>query len=326
MAGDLAPPTAVSTNAGADPTSLALTGSATYMRELKTARGDVGLAAIWVDENSAATAHADDWLEALLQLGAISLDRAGLAEDISKARLVAEREGLRTALLSSLSHDLRTPIATILAAASSLAEYEARFEAATRRELIDTIQGQAERLNRYVANLLDMTRLESGVLELKRVLVDPAEAMSSALEHVRRRLTGRCVERAFTAASGMMISVDPVLIVQALVNVIENAAELSPPDSLIYMSVSVEEGEAILAVTDQGPGVTPEEAPQIFDKFFRGHADRRKDGGVGLGLAVTKGVVEAFGGRISVESPVADGHGSRFAIRLPAHRAMEITE
>jgi two-component system sensor histidine kinase KdpD len=308
-----------------DPMSLDLTGSATYVRELKTARGDVGLAAIWVDESRVAAPEADDWLEALLQLGAIALDRARLAEDISQARLVAEREGLRTALLSSLSHDLRTPIATILAAASSLAEYDTRFEAVTRRELIDTIQAQAERLNRYVANLLDMTRLESGVLDLKPVLLDPVEAMSSALEHMRRRLTGRRIERAFTAVN-TMISVDPVLIEQALVNVIENAAELSPPDSIIHVRVSVENDEAVLAVTDQGVGVVPEEAPRIFDKFFRGQADRRKDGGAGLGLAVTKGVVEAFGGRIGVESPVADGHGARFTIRLPAHPAMEMEE
>lgn len=314
-----------SASAGADPTSLVLTGSATYVRELRTARGEVGLAAIWIDESKVGTPDVDDWLEALLQLGAIALDRASLAEDIAKARLVAEREGLRTALLSSLSHDLRTPIATILAAGSSLAEYDTRFEAVTRRDLVDTIQDQAERLNRYVANLLDMTRLESGVLDIKRVLMDPAEAMSSALEHMRRRLTGRRVEREFTV-TGTMISVDPVLIEQALVNLIENAAELSPPDSAIHVRASVENGEAVLAVTDQGAGVVPDEAPRIFDKFFRGQGDRRKDGGVGLGLAVTRGVVEAFGGRIGVESPVADGHGARFTIRLPAHRAMEAEE
>ena len=300
-------------------------GSATYVRELKTARGEVGLAAIWVNESRVTAPEADDWQEALLQLGAIALDRAGLAEDISKARLVAEREGLRTALLSSLSHDLRTPIATILAAASSLSEYDTRFEAVTRRELIDTIQAQAERLNRYVANLLDMTRLESGVLDIKRVLMDPVEAMSSALEHMHRRLTGRRIERAFMAM-GTMISVDPVLIEQALVNIIENATELSPPDSILQVRVSVENGEAILAITDQGPGVFPDEVPRIFDKFFRGQADQRKDRGVGLGLAVTKGVVEAFGGCIEVESPVADGRGARFTIRLPAHEAMEAEE
>jgi two-component system sensor histidine kinase KdpD len=244
---------------------------------------------------------------------------------MSKARLVADREGLRTTLLSSLSHDLRTPIATILASASSLVEHDARFDVATRRELLDTIQEQAERLNRYVANLLDMTRLESGVLDLRRVLVDPVEAMISALEHTRRRLVGRRVERVFTAPN-VMISVDPVLIEQALVNILENAAELSPPSSIIRASVALEHGEVILAIADQGPGVSLEERPKIFDKFFRGQADRRRDGGVGLGLAVAKGVVEAFGGQIGVESPVWEGRGARFVIRLPAQPAMETDE
>jgi two-component system sensor histidine kinase KdpD len=316
---------AVSAEAGANPTSLILAGRAPCMHTLETARGHVGLAAIWVNESAAATPSATDWLEALLQLGAIALDRVSLAEDVSKARLVAEREGLRTALLSSLSHDLRTPIATILASASSLAEYDSRFGAATRRELIDAIQEQAERLNSYVVNLLDMTRLESGVLDLKRVLVDPNETMASALEHLRRRIAGRHIERAFSA-TGIMISVDPVLIEQALVNIIENAAELSPPDSVIRVQVSVENNEAVLAVTDQGPGISSEELSRVFDKFFRGQTDRRKDGGVGLGLAVTKGVVEALDGKIAVESPVSEGRGTRFTIRLRAHQAMETGE
>jgi two-component system sensor histidine kinase KdpD len=123
-----------------------------------------------------------------------------------------------------------------------------------------------------------------------------------------------------------MISVDPVLIEQALVNILENAAELSPPSSIIRASVALEHGEVILAIADQGPGVSLEERPKIFDKFFRGQADRRRDGGVGLGLAVAKGVVEAFGGQIGVESPVWEGRGARFVIRLPAQPAMETDE
>jgi len=264
-------------------------------------------------------------LEALLQLGAIAFDRTTLAEDVSEARLIADREGLRTALLSSLSHDLRTPIATILASASSLLEHDSRFDGTTRRELLDTIQEQAERLNRYVANLLDMTRLETGVLTLKRALMEPVEAMISALEHTRRRLVGRRIERVFTA-SNVMISVDPVLIEQALVNILENAAEFSPPDSIVRVGVARDNGEVMLTVADQGPGVSAEERPQIFDKFFRGGANRRREGGVGLGLAVAKGIVEAFGGQIGVESPAWDGRGARFIIRLPAQQAMEPKE
>jgi two-component system sensor histidine kinase KdpD len=123
-----------------------------------------------------------------------------------------------------------------------------------------------------------------------------------------------------------MISVDPVLIEQALVNILENAAGFSHPDSMIRVSVAVENGEAIMAIADQGPGISAVELTRIFDKFFRGQTDRHRHGGVGLGLAVAKGVVEAFDGQIEVESPIEDGRGARFTIRLPAYPAMETEE
>ena len=123
-----------------------------------------------------------------------------------------------------------------------------------------------------------------------------------------------------------MISVDPVLIEQALVNILENAAEFGPPGSVVRVGVARENDEVMLTVTDQGPGVSVEERPQIFGKFFRGGASRLREGGVGLGLAVAKGIVEAFGGQIGVESPVWDGRGARFIIRLPAQQAMEPEE
>jgi K+-sensing histidine kinase KdpD len=315
---------AIGAETGEDLKAAVLAGKAAVVRELKTARGTAGLVALWAD-GKIETPAASDWLEALLQLGAIAFDRTTLSQDVAEARLVADREGLRTALLSSLSHDLRTPIATILASASSLLENDALFDAATQRELLDTIQEQAERLNRYVSNLLDMTRLESGVLALKRVLMEPVEAMTSALEHTRRRLVDRSIERDFTA-SNVTISVDPVLIEQALVNILENAAGFSPPGSVISVGVTVENGEAVLTVADQGPGVSLDEQTQIFDKFFRGGADRGREGGVGLGLAVAKGIVAAFGGQIAVESPILEGRGARFIIRLPTQQAMETDE
>jgi two-component system sensor histidine kinase KdpD len=155
--------------------------------------------------------------------------------------------------------------------------------------------------------------------------MEPVEAMTSALEHARRRLVGRSIERDF-AASNVTVSVDPVLIEQALVNILENAAGFSPPGSVISVGVTVENGEAVLTVADQGPGVSLDERTQIFDKFFRGEANRGREGGVGLGLAVAKGIVEAFGGRIGVESPVLEGRGARFIIRLPAQQVMETDE
>ena len=143
---------------------------------------------------------------------------------------------------------------------------------------------------------------------------------------MRRRLQERQIVRSFTA-TGVMIAVDPVLIEQALVNILENAATLSPVGSSIYASVAVEGEEVVFSVTDEGPGIRPEELHRVFDKFFRGGGDRGGyEGGVGLGLSVTRGVVEAFDGSISAESPAANGRGARFTIRLPSHRALEAVE
>lgn len=294
------------------------------LRPLATARGVVGLIVVWAPTDI--DAHAESWMAALLQLGAIALDRASLSEEVSSARLVAEREGLRTALLSSLSHDLRTPIATIVASASSLSEYGPIFDEATRRELTEVIQDEGERLNRYVANLLEMTRLESGALDIRSALVDPAEPMSSALEHMRRRLKERRIVRHFDSA-GVSVDVDPVLLEQALINVLENAAALSPQRSTIRADIQSRDGVVALSVTDEGPGISPEDLPHVFDKLFRGRGDRSgREGGVGLGLSVARGLVEAFGGTISAESPVKNGRGARFTVRLPSRPALGVVE
>lgn len=301
-----------------------LDGHPPVLRPLTTARGVVGLIAIWTPP--AMEPHASSWTAALLQLGAIALDRASLSEEVSDARMVAEREGLRTALLSSLSHDLRTPIATIVASASSLSEYGAVFDGATRRELTEVIQDEGERLNRYVANLLEMTRLESGALNLRSALVDPSEPMSSALDHMRRRLKERKIVRCFKA-DGMSVDVDPVLLEQALINVLENAAAFSPHGSTIWTDIWTEEGQVAMSVTDEGPGILPDDLPHVFDKLFRGKSDRSgREGGVGLGLSVARGLIEAFGGAISAESAVRAGRGARFTIRLPSHPALKANE
>jgi two-component system sensor histidine kinase KdpD len=143
---------------------------------------------------------------------------------------------------------------------------------------------------------------------------------------MRRRLQGRSIVRSFTAP-GVTIAIDPVLIEQALLNVLENAVTFSPPGSVIRANVSTEGEEVLFTITDEGPGIRPEELPYVFDKFFRGKGDRSgRQGGVGLGLSVTRGVVEAFDGRIVAESPAAKGRGARFTIRLPSHRALETVE
>lgn len=293
-------------------------------RPLATARGVVGVTAIWFVEDRISAAE-QPWIDAILQLGAIALDRAALAEEMTEAKLVAEKEGLRTALLSSLSHDLRTPLSTILASASSLSANDAQFGPAARLELVAAIEAEAERLNLYVANLLDMTRLESGALDVKRTFVDPSEAMAGALDRMRRRLAGRQIVRRFEA-EGRGVLADPILLEQVLVNLLDNAASFSPPGSEIVAGVAADSRRVTLSVTDSGPGVPESDLPKVFDRFFRGRADRARRAGVGLGLSVARGIVQAFDGDIAIESPVRDGRGTRMLIQLPVAGPLEVSE
>ena len=296
-----------------------------FLMRLHTNERALGVVALWPGENPRDIEIDRTWLRALLELCAIAIDRARLIGEVAETRVVAEREGLRTALLSSLSHDLRTPISTILASATSLQEHERQFDEDTKRELLDTIQDETERLNRYVANLLEMTRLESGALHVRRELIDPGEAMASALERVQRRLGRRRLRRSFQSES-MRINVDPVLLEQALSNVIENAVSYTPDGATIDATTRREGGEIVLSVEDDGPGIAPVDLSAVFDKFFRGRSDRRGAVGVGLGLSVTRGLVEAFNGRVSAHSPSRGDHGTRIDVRLPAHPALETVE
>ncbi|MBS0556349.1 MAG: DUF4118 domain-containing protein [Proteobacteria bacterium] len=284
---------------------------------------NVGIAVVWPRRKTALPDAR--WMRALLDSAAVAIDRARLIAEIADARIVAEKEGLRTALLSSLSHDLRTPLSTILASATSLLEYDEKFDSATRRDLLSAIQDESERLNRYLANLLEMTRLESGALQVNRYLTDPRESVSAALRRLQRRLARRQVVREFPAECEQ-VNVDPVLLEQALVNVIENTVAHTADDARILARVENVAGRVRLAVEDDGKGIAPADLPHVFDKFFRGGGDRRRGSGIGLGLAVTRGLVEAFGGGIRAISPARDGHGARFEIDLPAHGILETSE
>ncbi len=296
-----------------------------WLLRLETGERALGCVAIWVSDALDANTPDRRWIEAVLELGAVAIDRARLITEVAEATIVAEKEGLRTALLSSLSHDLRTPLSTILASATSLQEHSEQFDAATRQEMLETIQDEAERLNRYVANLLEMTRLESGALQVRSVLLDPGEAISSAVERVSASLKGRRVLRAYRT-QGERIFVDPVLIEQALINLLENAISFAPVGSTILVGAARDDGDIVLTVEDEGPGIAKADLPRVFDKFFRGRSDRRAHGGVGLGLSVAHGLVESFGGNVRAVSPVAAGRGTRMEVRLPAHPAMEPVE
>lgn len=249
---------------------------------------------------------------ALVEQAALALDRLRLTRDAALARENAERESLRAALLSSLSHDLRTPLATILGGVSSLRELGGAMSPQARADMLGAVEEEAGRLARYVANLLHMTRLKAG-LELRPDWIDPADVVRAALARARRAWPGRPL--ALEAEAGLpIIRSDAVLLEQALFNLIDNACKFSPEGEAVTVSLEAE-GEGIdIAVRDRGPGIAPDDEARLFEAFFPGH-DRRQ-GGSGLGLAITRGIVQALGGKVWVESPWGGAPGAAMHVRL----------
>lgn len=242
-----------------------------------------------------------------------ALTRLELGDSARRAQVDAEVERNRSALLSSVSHDMKTPLASILTAGSSLLSALGERQGTTR-ELLETIVSESERLNTLITNLLAVTRLESGSAALHREL----EALDDLVFAVLSRLSGRLLDRkvAVDVEDDLpLVSVDAALIDQLLSNLLENALRYTPAGSPIELRVSAEPEYVEIAVADRGPGVGSDERTQIFEKFYRGHAARRNDGGTGLGLTICRAVAFAHGGSIDVRDRA--GGGSEFRVRLP---------
>ncbi|MGH7092740.1 MAG: sensor histidine kinase, partial [Stellaceae bacterium] len=234
----------------------------------------------------------------------------------------AETDRLRAALLASISHDLRTPLASIVGAASSLRSFSDRYDTEQREDLLATLQGEAERLNRFVNNLLDMTRLESGAVEPRRELFDVGEIIGTALRRAGDVLAGLRVQIELPPDLPML-SVDAVLIEQVLFNLLDNAAKYSPLGGRIDISGCEAKGRVILEVRDEGPGIPPADLDRVFDKFYRAQAQGRRRAGTGLGLAICRGFVEAHGGHITADNR-ADGPGAVLRVSLPVREPTEL--
>jgi two-component system sensor histidine kinase KdpD len=249
--------------------------------------------------------------------------RTRLVEDLEAARVSGETERLRSALLSSVSHDLRSPLSSIIGAASSLESYGAAMGADDRRDLLDTIRIEGERLDRYIQNLLDMTRLGHGGLSLNRDWIGVDELIGSATTRLQRYQPN--VRFDIAIAPGLRpIWVHPALIEQALFNVIENAAKFSPPGEAVGVDARMADdapgsgpGRTLrIDVRDRGPGIPEDERKRIFDMFYSVERGDRGREGTGLGLTICRGMIGAHGGEVEA-LPGADGRGTTIRITLP---------
>jgi two-component system, OmpR family, sensor histidine kinase KdpD len=259
---------------------------------------------------------------------AMALERATLATETEHARVAVETERLRSTLLSSVSHDLRTPLAVMKGAATTLADDGGRLARAKRRELLDTLIEETNRLERLIQNVLDMTRLESGSVVIKKEWQAVEEVVGAALNRVEILLGNRPVT---TRVPGDLLApFDAVLIEQLLVNLLENAAKHTPPGTAIEVAAHQLEGEVEVEVADHGPGLPPGEEQRVFDKFHRTGPNANRGPGVGLGLAICRAIVLAHGGRIQAGARPGGGASFRFTIPLeglpPAGGLPELVE
>jgi K+-sensing histidine kinase KdpD len=233
---------------------------------------------------------------------------------ISRLSIRVTTEERRSSLLSALSHDLRTPLAAITGAATTLRDESAAIDGGQRRELLDTICEEADRLERLVRNLLDMTRLESGALAVKRQWMPLEEIVGSALTRLESQLDGRPV-RTDLPADLPLVSADAVLLEQVFINLLENAAKYTPPGSPVEIvaRAQADAGAITIEVADRGPGIAPGSENRLFDKFYRG--PQAGSAGAGLGLAICRGVITAHGGTIAATNRA--GGGAIFRMTLP---------
>jgi len=282
---------------------------------LKTVRGLMGVLGVQIEGKDVLAPEENRLLETLADQAAVVIERTTLVADVEAARLAGETERLRSALLSSLSHDLRTPLVSILGAATSLLDYHGAIGEDDRRTLTETIRDEAERLNRFVQNLLDMTRLGSGALRPNVDWVDLHDIVGRAIGRAERLLHGREVTIDIDPKLPLL-QVDPVLMEQVFFNLIDNASKFAPGDSEITVWARQHEREALIEVCDQGVGIPEADRQRVFDMFYRVRATDTQSAGTGLGLAICRGIVEAHGGAIKAE-PGLHGVGTCIIIRLP---------
>jgi K+-sensing histidine kinase KdpD len=285
-------------------------------RPLTTPRGVVGVCGFEPKiAKEPLSAQDERVLTSILEQTAIAIDRSLLVNDSVKAEALRESEKLRTILLASLSHDLRTPLASITGAVTSLETLGDKMPASDRQDLLACIREEAGRLNRFIANLLDMSRIESGAIAPRRDLVDVATVVRGAVERCKRVFPAQ-ITSINIARDLPLIRGDANLLEQVLFNLLDNAHKYGA-DSGVIVHGRREDAEVVVTVTDEGPGVKPTDLERIFEKFYRGGRPDGRKAGTGLGLSICRGLVEAMGGTIIAQSPAIRRRGTRIIRRFP---------
>jgi two-component system sensor histidine kinase KdpD len=293
-----------------------LPGAKRLFLPMRTGRGAIGVVGIDSDKpGPLLTPDQRRQLDALIDQGALAIERVFLVEDVDRAKRGMEADRLRSALLTSISHDLKTPLAAILGAAGTMRQLSGSLDDAAKAELLATIIDESERLNRFIANLLDITRLESGAIVPQTTLQDLGELVGTALARAAKILAHHEVNVQL-AADLPLLELDPVLFEQVLFNLLDNASKYAPAETTIRIRSWREPPSVVLQVLDEGVGIPAEDVERIFDKFYRAQKGDQVRAGTGLGLAISRGFVEALKGTITAANRT-DRSGAVFTIRLP---------
>ncbi|UWU70790.1 sensor histidine kinase KdpD [Bradyrhizobium sp. NC92] len=293
-----------------------LPGAKRLFLPMRTGRGPIGV--IGIDNDRTGPLLTPDQrrlLDALVDQGALAIERVLLVEDMDRVKRTVESERLRSALLTSISHDLKTPLASVLGAASTMRDLAGALSDTEKRDLLATVIDESERLNRFIANLLDMTKLESGAIVPNTALHDLGEIVGSALRRASKILSRHKVELVL-AADLPMLQLDAVLFEQVLFNLLDNAAKYAPPETTISIRGRRDGAHVVLEIADEGAGIPADELESVFDKFYRVQKGDHVRPGTGLGLAISRGFVEAMRGTISAANR-SERSGAVLTVRLP---------
>jgi two-component system sensor histidine kinase KdpD len=302
-----------------------LPGAKRLFLPMRTGRGAVGV--VGIDSDKAGPMLTPDerrLLDALIDQGALSIERVRLVEDMDRVQRTVETDRLRTALLTSISHDLKTPLAAVLGSAGTLRDLADKLTEAEKLDLLTTIIDESERLNRFIANLLDMTKLESGAIVPNAAPHDVGEIVGSALRRAAKILSRHKVELEL-GANLPMLQLDAVLFEQVLFNLLDNAAKYAPDGSAIRIQGWQETDAVYLQILDEGGGIPAKDLERIFDKFYRAQKADHVRAGTGLGLAISRGFVEAMHGTVTAGNRT-DHSGAVFTIRLPIPAGSKILD